>query len=354
VKYYAVAAVAALLMALPSSVLALGMETFGNAPVVKQPEWAKGVLEAVNLKSRVYSIWVNGNENFYFSGDARALNEAIGKFAEVQSDVRRLIILPGSGKTQTFAGKQIPFDWQLHVPSGIYKAVAKKDHAEMTVYINGLKPQAAGEPKQIAGWLRQLDDDAFRTRDTAQKELEKLGNDAKPLLREALKNQPSPETRSRLEAMLGKLRGLDVTDLEIPRGIVVVTMDDLMAEYWKGLKDPDSYTCSSAIQGLSSFASYDAKIAPALIEMLKKDKNEYVRRVAASCLCGPHIPKEPVVAALKAGLEDPDVNIRNHFQATLEQIEKAKEKPGSEDHLKRERTIAKEIADFKKATGEKK
>lgn len=49
-----------------------------------------------------------------------------------------------------------------------------------------------------------------------------------------------------------------------------------------------------------------------------------------------------------------DVNIRNHFQATLEQIEKAKEKPGNGDRLKRERVIAKEIAEFKKAIGEKK
>jgi HEAT repeat protein len=112
---------------------------------------------------------------------------------------------------------------------------------------------------------------------------------------------------------------------------------------------------------LSTFAPHDDKIGPALIEMLKKDKNEYIRRVAASSLCNPDIPEEPVVTALKEGLEDPDMNVRNHFQATLDRIEIAKQKRerekdkiGKEERLKREKAIAKEIADFKKANSEKK
>jgi hypothetical protein len=361
VKNYLIAAIAALILASPSPILALGMETFGNAPVVGQPEWDKGVLEVVNLKSRIYSMWVNGNENFYYSGSAKELNEAIKKFSEVQSEVRRLIVLPGAGKTQTFGGKPIAFDWQLHVPSGIYKAVSKKIHAEMTVYINGIKPQVVNDPKQIAKWLSQLADEEFKVREAAQKELEKVGNDAKPFFHDALKNQASAEARQRIESMLGKLRTFDVTDLQIAKGIEVVTMNDLMADYWKGLKDPDQYKCSEAINGLSTFASYDTKIVPALIEMLKKDKNEYIRRVAASSLCNPDIPEQSVIAALKEGLEDPDMNIRNHFQATLDRIEIAKQKrerekdkTGKEERLKREKAIAKEIVDFKKASSEEK
>jgi hypothetical protein len=335
--------------------------TIGNAPVVNQPEWSKGVVDVVNLKSRIYSVWCNGNEDFYYSGDARALNEAIRKYSEVRAGVRRLILLPGTGNTQTINGKPIRIDWQLNVPSGIYKAFAKKDHAEMTVYVNGLKPKAARDPKQVAQWLRALDDNAFRTRDAAQKELEKLGNDAKPFLRAALKSQPTAETRRRIETLLGKLRIVDVTDLEIPKGIEVVTVDDLLAEYWKGLKNPDAYLSGYALYGLTRFASYDAKIVPALIEMSKKDKREHVRRITASCLCDLDIPKEPVVAALKEGLDDPNANIRNHFQATLARIEKAKEKHGrakekhgQEDRRKRELAIAKEIAELKKAIGERK
>jgi len=76
-------AIATLLLALPSAVFALATETFGNAPAVNQPEWAKGIIDVVNLDSRVYSVWVNGNENFYYSGDARALNEAIKKYGAI-------------------------------------------------------------------------------------------------------------------------------------------------------------------------------------------------------------------------------------------------------------------------------
>src|SRR5205085_2599004 len=125
-KTVAGTAVVALLFALPATVLALATETFGNAPAVKQPDWAEGVIDVVNLQSRVYSHWVNGNENFYYRGNAQALNEALRKYAAVKDDVRQLILLPGSGKTQTFKGKPIDFDWQLHVPSGIYKAVSKR------------------------------------------------------------------------------------------------------------------------------------------------------------------------------------------------------------------------------------
>ena len=135
-----------LLFVFPATVLALGMETFGNAPAVKQPGWAEGVIDVVNLKSRVYSQWVNGNESFFYRGNAQALNESIRKFAEVKDDVRRLILLPGSGRTHSFDRKPIDFDWQLHVPSGIYRAVAKEKHAVMTVYVNSLKPRQPGDP----------------------------------------------------------------------------------------------------------------------------------------------------------------------------------------------------------------
>src|SRR5947209_17359605 len=81
-----------LFLALPATAFALGEERFGNAPAVKQPDWASGVLDVVNLDSRVYSQWVNGNENFFYRGNARALNEALRKYAAVKDDVRRLIL----------------------------------------------------------------------------------------------------------------------------------------------------------------------------------------------------------------------------------------------------------------------
>src|SRR5262249_23940339 len=118
-KVTGITVVAAALLVFPTSVLALCEERFGKAPVVKQPEWAEGVLDVANLQCRVYSQWVNGNENFFFKGDARALNEALKKYAAVKADERQLILLPGRGNARSFGGKDVEFVWKLHVPSGI-------------------------------------------------------------------------------------------------------------------------------------------------------------------------------------------------------------------------------------------
>jgi hypothetical protein len=346
-------ALLAVVVTFPSSVLALGEESFGNAPRVPQPDWAEGVIDVVNLNSRVYLQWVNGNEKFFYRGNAKALNEALRKYAAVKSEVHQLIVLPGSGKTHTFDRKVVDFDWQLHVPSGIYKAVAKKKHAVMTVYVNTSKPRVLPERKQIDLWLGQLDSDSFQAREKAEQELQKLGKDAKPLLREALKAQPGPESRRRIEGLLDKLHDFDVTDLEIPNELTVISVDDLLAVHLKGAKSPDAMVCSMAIQALTDLAPYSDRVVPTLTELLKKDKNEYVRRVAASSLAHIGVKARSAVPALKAGLDDPDVNIRNAFQAALDQLSSAKDKPISDDELKRRLLILKEISEFKKTAGGK-
>jgi len=146
----------ALVSVMPAKVGALGTETLGNAPVVKQPDWAEGVVDVVNLKSRVYSQWVNGNENFFYRGDSQAANEAIRHYALIKDDVRELILLPGSGRALTFDRKPVDFDWQLQVPSGIYRAVSKRRHAVMTVYINGAKPRGEG-PQAVRSLARGIE-----------------------------------------------------------------------------------------------------------------------------------------------------------------------------------------------------
>src|SRR5262249_19367635 len=158
-------------------------------------------------------------------------------FAAVKDEGRQLILLPGPGKTHSFERKPVAFDLQFHVPSGIYKAVSKRGHVVMTVYINARKPQETPARKSIEKWLVDLNNDSFETREKASRELEKLGNDAKPFLRAALKIQPAPEARRRIEGLLGKLREVDVTDLEIPEGTKILSVDDLLAIHLRALKD---------------------------------------------------------------------------------------------------------------------
>ena len=335
-----------LLLMLPVSVFALGTETFGNAPAVKQPEWADGVIDVVNLKSRVYSHWVNGNESFYYQGNAEALSEALRAFAAVKDEVRQLILMPGAGKTHTFRSKPIEFHWQLHVPSGIYREATQRKHAVMTVYLSGVKPRPL-DRKRVEPWLGDLESDSFQVREKATEELQKLGNDAKPFLRAALKTDLALETRRRIESLLERLRDLDVSDLEIPKGVAVVTVDDLLAVHLQGLNSANKHVASMAMQDLSRLASFSDKVVPALTGMLAKDKNEYLRRIAAGCLGHIGIAAKPAAPMLKQGLDDPDANIRATFQAALEQLENAKADPGRDERLRRERLIQKQIDEFK-------
>jgi len=341
-------AVVILFLALPGRAFALASETFGNAPMVNQADWAPGVLNVVNLQSRVYSRWVNGNEKFYYRGNAQDLNDALRKFAAVKDDIRQLILLPGPEKTQSFARKTVEFDWQLHVPSGIYKAVSKRSHVVMTVYIKATKPRIIEDHKQIDKWIADLKSDVFQTRDKARQELQKLGTDAKPFLREALKTNLVLEARKRIQGLLEKLQDLDVTDLEIPKGITVLTVDDLVAVHLKGLKDTNSTVRGMAIQDLIRLVSYSDKVMPALTDMLQKEKHEWVRRVAASCLAGVGEQAKAALPALKKGLNDPDATIRKEFQTAIEQIENAKEPSGRADELKSKLAILKDIREFKK------
>jgi len=336
----------ALLLALPATAFALAEERFGNAPATNQPDWAVGVVGVVNLKTRVYSYWVNGNENFFYRGDARALNEALRKFAAVKDPVREVILLPGPGKQHSFDKKPVDFDWQLHVPSGIYKAVSKKQHAVMTVYVNALRPKPL-ERKRVDKLLAELNHEAFPTRDQARLELQKLGNDAKPFLREALKAPPSAEVRQRIESLLEKLRDFDVGELEMPAALTVLSVADLLAGHFQTLKDGDATVCAMAVQELSRLVPYSDQVVPAMTAMLAKDKPNHVRRVAAACLGHAGVGGKSALAALKEGLSDPDDYVRYAAKNSIEQIENAREQPGAEAEMRRRRAILKEINEFK-------
>ncbi len=337
----------------PTPVFALGTETFGNAPAAKQPEWAVGVIDVVNLKSRVYSYWVNGNENFFYRGDAAALNEALKAFAAIKDDERRVILLPGTGQTQPFNRKPITFDWKLHVPSGMYRAATKQTHAVLTVYVPAAKPAGGVDKKAIEKWIEELDSVTFQTREAAQEELRKLGREVKPNLRAALGSRPSAEQRARIEKLLNGIGSIDAGDLDIPKGVTVVVVEDLLAEYKKGLASTDPTLSGLAVQGLTGLAPYSDEVIPLVAGMLVADKNEYVRRSAAGCLGYLGAAAKSALPALKAGLEDADANVRAAFKAAVEQIESAKEPSGKVDAAKVTKAILKELEAVKKSAAGK-
>lgn len=61
------------------------------------------------------------------------------------------------------------------------------------------------KPK-VARWIAELDDDSFKIREKATRELARTGQDAADALRHALDNNPSPEAKRRIEDLLSRLK----------------------------------------------------------------------------------------------------------------------------------------------------
>ncbi len=65
-----------------------------------------------------------------------------------------------------------------------------------------LSPVVPPDPRQLAQWIAELDDDNFTIRQKASAALEKLGDVAGPALRKALDDKPSLEAQRRVERVL--------------------------------------------------------------------------------------------------------------------------------------------------------
>jgi hypothetical protein len=352
-KAVTVTVAAAVFLACPAAALALReIEVrFGNAPEPNREGWAAGVADVVNLKGRFYLVRSSGlagiaEEDIYYQGDARDLNDALAAFAAVKAAERRLVLLPGRGKATAFGGKPIEFGWRLHVPH--------RGHPVLTAHIDAVRPPAAPDAGKARGWIADLGSDDFGRREAASRELAKLGAAAKPLLRGALKTSPDLEVRRRAGSLLGRLKGPDADDLEVPRGVTVVTPADWLESGLKGMSDPDLATCNAAADALVELAPYNDDVVPALAGLLGKGKGGYVRRVAAERLAAIGAGARGALPALKAGFDDPDGNVRSAFRSAAGRIEAAKGEAAAEDVIKARRAINKDLDEWRKARGKAK
>ena len=90
-----------------------------------------------------------------------------------------------------------------------------------------------------------------------------------------------------------------------------------------------------------------------MIDVLKTDKHEYVRRCAASALSRLGQRAQAALPVLKEGIHDPDVNVRNAFQYAVKAIEGAKEEAVPAEQSKKQQAIQERIGRFRKAQAEK-
>lgn len=125
---------------------AMGEELIGNKPLneLNYTEW-RGIMPIVNDKSRVYQVWVNGNENLYYKGDTTQLNTALAVFAKMEVKNHVVVLRPGPAERHSFKKVSIPFNWEVHLLSGIAKHKATDDIEDLewqkdpvlTIYVGG-------------------------------------------------------------------------------------------------------------------------------------------------------------------------------------------------------------------------
>lgn len=273
--------------AVTSQVWAMAFEHVGNAPLNERNyrDW-KRVMPVVNDLSRVYHIWVNGNEHFYYRGDTNTLNDTLKKFAAIEADVHEVILRPGPAERKTFKGKRVRYDWLLHIQGGISRHEAAKEqgtsifdkYPTMTVFVGG-------------------------------------GN-------------------------------VDLEKIKIPKGVVALELADLRARYLKGLGSDDHRVRGYAAYYLARVDPYNQQnVAP--IAKLLHDKDNWVRSMAAGALSRIGKQAESTLPALRkvSESENEKEHTRKRFGEIVETIENAKDHT---EALKKQRAILTKISRFLK------
>jgi len=95
-------------------------------PTVSQQDWPKGIVGIPRHLSRVYSIWVNGNENFYFKCKVDEINELLALFAAARMRDHVVRIEPGVKKASTFDKEEIEYNVRLQIVAGIVLSFARE------------------------------------------------------------------------------------------------------------------------------------------------------------------------------------------------------------------------------------
>ncbi len=325
-------AAACCLLGLVPRAFALAFEYFGNDPIPPgyDQSFGPGILALGNLKSRIYWYEVNGDPFFYYRGDTTALNEALRKFAELPTAPREVILLPGPAERDSLTReRRIAYDWSIHSPSGLTGG----GPPTMTVFVTGVAPARPPDAAALSRWIADLDSDSFVVRDRACRDLERLEHSAAPALRNARNARVSAEAGRRIDLLLSRLSGIDLQAVEVPAGLSVLTLNDLLARHRAGLKSSDPITRGLSASALAELNRY-VNVVPDLVGFLGSERHEYARRSVAGALSRLGKKATPALADLKAGLKDPDVNVRNAFDYAVNVIEGAKDEKPTDDPAK--------------------
>jgi hypothetical protein len=259
-----------LVVAYCSAAWALGEEDFGNEPLIAANfnPWP-GVMPVVNHPSRVYHVWVNGNEQCYYQGDVAALNDTLSKFAGVQTEARDVVLRPGPGEVSSFDGsRKLPFSWHLQMFGGISQYVLRledgtkvwSDHPVLTIYTGG---------------------------------------------------------------------PIDLDKIEIPKGVTLLSVTDVKKRTLEGLKSKDKTVRGWGAGVLTSLDTYDPQSRDAVAALLT-DPDNWVRLNAVHSLPLFGKAAQTALPLVRRNLETDDKSLKEAAQESIQKIEQATATPDLE------------------------
>jgi hypothetical protein len=105
----------------------IGPDSANRHPTTAQSDWPDGIVEIPRLESRVYSIWVNGNENFYFKATPEEINQIISLFSKAIMRDHELTISTGTKQVKSFKGDSFDYNVNLRILSGIALSMTQEE-----------------------------------------------------------------------------------------------------------------------------------------------------------------------------------------------------------------------------------
>lgn len=338
----------------PAPAFALREIITGNRPIGPEGGHDKEVLAALNVPERVLLSegGLDGSLEVYFKGGPRALNDAFRRFAAIPAGTHEVVLMPFPARPFDLGKESIPYDWTLQIP-GTRRAhgvrLPAADRVTLTVYIPNPNPPAPADPKAVRAWIAELGSNEFKARERAAKELAAVGRPAAGLLRAALRANPSPEARDRLEKLLAEVsKELRPDTLDIPAGLSVVGPDDLLARARAKLADKAGHIRGDGAILLVECGVPAAEVLPELEKILKSE-SEWASHAAWGAAMGAYrlgADAKPLLPALKTAAGSKVEYVATACKQAAEWIEKAKPDPVPEAEAKKRATVRKEIKEL--------
>ena len=130
----------------------IGPDSVIGHPTAPQTEWPEGIVMLPRHPSRVYSIWVNGNEDFYFEATPEQVDELLTLFSKARMRDHEVRIVRYEKPAQMLMKQDsIEYNASLQILSGIALSVSRREATGDTC-----EPRLTIYARDDVSWINQL------------------------------------------------------------------------------------------------------------------------------------------------------------------------------------------------------